>query len=246
MSGRRRLRPKSLYTPHSGTPPGYRWVTIREDRPDHPLQWRHILVRTDDGTIHQVRGRQARYWTAKLRGRRVALVAPATASREGLRRAREDITLARRLIADERKEQAKGRRETRRLATQEWNTLHRGVPSLVAAVRRLGGLRYSPDYGRREFFQDIPLAAVKRTGDAPDVLAGDLAAYGWDFPDGDALMAALRRRHDPEYDRAAFVEEAVREYDAHAPHEEMIAALREAIRATPRLRRRARADASPA
>jgi hypothetical protein len=236
--GVRRFRPKDLYTPHSGTPPGYRWITIHE-RPDHPLEYRHILVATHDGSIRHVpgRSRQARYLHRLLFGRSVALVAPRSATREDLVLGRFDRQTAAMEIRRLRREQARERRDVLRAADREWEDLHGHVESLAAAVRRAGGLRTTTDYGREDWRQ-IPLIARRRRGYTPSELLDDLRHMGWFFASGDELIAALRDRRSADYSRAAWRAAALDEWRQHDPTDDLIRELREVIRTAPRLRRR--------
>lgn len=237
----RRFRPKGLYTPHSGTPPGYRWITIHEDRPGHPLEYRHILVATHDGTIRHVPGRDrtARYLHRLLYGRSVALVAPKTATREDLLLGRFDRQTAADEIRRLKREQAAERKMVLRAADREWRELHGQVESLAAAVRRAGGLRTTSDYGREDW-RSIPLVARRRRGYTPSELLDDLRHMGWHFERGDDLIAALRDRRSADYSRRAWREAALAEWRAEDPTDELIREMRGIIRGAPRLRRRER------
>lgn len=161
-----------LYEPGTGTPPGYRWVTIREDREDHPLQYRHILVRVRDGTI--VAGPRA------VHGAKIYTVAPDTARRHGLDRARQRSHFQAELtrIKHMRQEMLDGAKAE---ADAEYRVAREST-GLAKRIMEAGGIRHTKDYD----VQTIPLYVRRKNGQSLDSLATELG-----FDNGDALLAAL-------------------------------------------------------
>lgn len=206
------------------------------------MQYHHILVATD-GTIARVHGRdrRARYWTHLLRGRSVALVAPATAARHQLAQGRRDVAEARRLIAEHEQEYRAERAAVRRTAAADWDRMHGGTASVAAAVRRLGGVRVTGATWGKEHREEIPLTARRRGGRALDDLVDEVRdVYHYPVHSDDQLYQALADRHDPRFWRGAAVEAAVQDWDRVQPYTDLIDLLREAARETPRLRRATR------
>jgi len=163
---------QELYRPGSGTPAGYRWITIREDREDHPLQYRHILVRLADGTI--AAGPRA------LHGAKLYTVAPDTAKRHGLDRARQRSHLRTELkrIRKTREAMMEGAKAE---ADAEYQVARRET-GLAKRIMEAGGIRHSRDYD----VQTIPLYVRRKNGQSVDSLATELG-----FESADELLAAL-------------------------------------------------------
>ncbi len=80
---------------------------------------------------------------------------------------------------------------------------------------------------------DIPLAIRRKNGRTLDDLGTELPTlYGWRFDSESALYAALSRREDARYQRAAFMAAARREHDEEEPYTRLIRGTREALRPT--------------
>lgn len=117
------------------------------------------------------------------------------------------------------------------VARQDWSEMHDGAQTLAAAISRMGGLGLNRRDWGKELREDIPLAVRRKSGRSLDDLVRELPrTYGWHFAGDSDLYAALSRRDDPQYSRAAFTGQARRDYDAEEPYTRLIAGTRQALR----------------
>jgi hypothetical protein len=176
---------RELYQPGTGTPPGYRWITIHEASEasaNHPLQYRHILVREADGTITD--GPRA------LRGAHVALVAPETARRHGYKLP-DDVKRAARLRTAYRQELQRIQQVKRDMLASADENAHlmyrtmREEPTIIQQIQRSGlKIRMPRDYHGG----DIPLSILRKdSGETLDTVARQ---FGYEY--GDDLLQAIR------------------------------------------------------
>lgn len=155
--------PKNLYD-MPGTPPGYHWITIREED-GHRLNYRHILV-SDAG--HVANG------PAALRGANVAVIAPKTARRHKLGPKWKNEAQKRAGYREELKriavQKATLRQAAREEAAEEYRFL-KTQPSLITqTTQRVGKIKPSKDYSRDQ----IPLSLLSKNGQPVDSVADQM------------------------------------------------------------------------
>lgn len=172
-----------MYVPGTGTPPGYRWITIREDAKS-PLEYRHILV-TESGRVAS--GPRA------LMGAPLHVIAPRTAARhkvdvENLRgNAAYHAELRR--IAQVRQEMLESARD---MGKAYYKDEALGPSLMTRIIRDHGKVRATKDYPDRG---DIPLAMLSKHGERLDAVA-EAAGFDGDGAMLEAIRADLRRRRD--------------------------------------------------
>lgn len=232
--------PKDKYKKGSGTPAGYRWITIHPT--DKGLENQHILV-ADSGQIAQVKGEspKQKFLDRLVRGRHIGHVAPHTARHEGFSRhapepktdpaKRRQIRIYEKEIRRIRSERIREKAQVRKMARIQWDEMHPGAASLADAVKKQGGVSGSPHFPLAE----IPIIARRKKTAKParqgfDEVLKSIRENGFYFDSDSKLYEAILAKPTMDTSRKLYIESELAHWEADDSSHFLEAAFRDGIK----------------